>query len=205
MSNPFAPPADDGTGRRRQAVGEPVDSNPRVLEYFPEEQRHHSSAIAWYVFISPLLVAIFIALIEPDWSIPGALVATVVLWYHLRRQRKRPGATFKVEDSHLVVLDAAGHDLVRVTLDDLEEVALDTKTIQRVQENVSAGGIPELRFVESQVGPGIDNSRIELVTANDVIPLTDYYTSSIDATDWFSKIRRFLRKNGWTPLDERGK
>lgn len=44
-----------------------------------------------------------------------------------------------------------------------------------------------------------------LVAANQRIPLTDHYTSSIDATDWFSKIRRFLRQHGWTPLDERGK
>jgi len=33
--------------------------------------------------------------------------------------------------------------------------------------------------------------------------LTEAYVSQMDATEWFGKIRVFLRKNGWTPRDER--
>jgi hypothetical protein len=157
------------------------------------------------MFIYGLMAALFVAYIEPKWSIPAAGLVAVFIWYIARGQRKQPGATLSVEDSLLVVVDAAGHELLHVPLDELEEVALDTKTIQRVQESITSGGIPDIRSIHSPIGPGIDNSRIELITANEVIPLTDHYTSSIDATDWFSKIRRFLRKNGWTPLDERGK
>ncbi len=97
---------------------------------------------------------------------------------------------------------ARSAELLNVPLDALLEVSLDTKTIQRVQENVSSG-IPDLRFVDSRVGPEIDTSRIELVLGKHSIFLTDEYLSSTDATDWFGKIRRFLRKNGWVPRDER--
>jgi hypothetical protein len=162
VTNPFAPPTDDGSGRRQATSGgAPVESSSGILEYFPEQPRHHSSAIAWYVIISPILLALVVAIIEPDWAIRSAILGAIALWYLSRGQRKRPQATFKVEDSHVVVIDAKGEELLHVTLDELDEVTLDTKTIQRVQENVSSGGVPE--------------------------------------------IRRFLRKNGWTPLDERGK
>jgi len=33
--------------------------------------------------------------------------------------------------------------------------------------------------------------------------LTEEHVSHLEANEWFSKIRRLLRKNGWTPLDER--
>jgi len=204
MTNPFAPPTHDGSGGRRKAAGDGRVESPGVLEYFPEQARHQGSAIAWY-FVAPVLVALCVAFIKPKWTVPSAVLAVIVLWFYSRRRRKLPGATFTIESSNLIVVDAAGHELLSVTLDELEEVTLDTKTIERYQESVSSGGIPEVGFVPGRVGMAIDNSRIELVTAKDVIPLTDFFTSSIDATDWFSKIRRFLRQNGWTPVGERGK
>jgi hypothetical protein len=202
MSNPLEPPTGDGSGRRQTASG--GESIPRVLEYFPEQAGNRSSSTA-SIFIYSLIAALFVAFIEPKWSIPAAALVAVFIWFSARRQRQQPGATLSVEDYHLVVVDTAGQELLHVPLDELHEVTLDTKTVQPVQQGVTTGGIPDIRAVHTSVGPGIDNSRIELVTANEVIRLTDHYTSSIDATDWFSKIRRFLRKNGWTPLDERGK
>ena len=204
MSNPFEPPTDDGKGRKRAEPSGDTESVPRVLEYFPEQSEHRSSPTA-SIFIFTIVVAVLVAFVEPKWSIPAAALVAILLWYNARRQRKRPGATLTVEDSQLVVVDAEGQELLRVPLDELDDVTLDTKTVQPVQVSVTTGGIPDIRSIHSPVGSGIDNSRIELVTVNDVIRLTEHYTSNIDATEWFSKIRRFLRKNGWTPLDERGK
>jgi hypothetical protein len=81
-------------------------------------------------------------------------------------------------------------------------VSLDSKTIQRVQEN-AGHAIPALRFVEPVVGPPIDESRIVFDTADGPVLLTENFTSNIDATDWFGKIRRYLRQQGWVPEDER--
>jgi preprotein translocase subunit Sec61beta len=207
MTNPFAPPVDDSRGDRRKAASAaPEESSPGVLQYFPEGSRHHSSPTPRYVFVAPVLVALVVAFVESRWLIHSAILAAVVLWiYSRRRQKKRPWATFTIEGSELVVRNGIGDELLRGPLNEVEDVTLDTKTIERVQATMSSGGVPEIRASGSPVGPAIDNSRIELVTAKDVIPLTDHYTSNIDATDWFSKIRRFLRKNGWTPLDEREK
>jgi hypothetical protein len=176
---------------------------PNVLEYFPEKPRRDSSVAAWYVFISPFLVAMAVGLIAPNWALPCAVLAGFTLWYRRRRILKRPQATLRVANSRLLVVDAKGRQLLEIGLEELANVTLDTKSIQMVQENISSG-MPQLRFIDSRVGPAIDNSRIELVTADETVVLTEYYTSNIDATDWFSKIRRFLRKNGWRPLAERG-
>lgn len=109
--------------------------------------------------------------------------------------------TLSVDDDRLTVLDAAGRLRFDRTLEDLDDVLLDSKTIERVQEN--SGGLAELRFINAIVGPTINESRIELVTYDKVLALTEHYTSSIDATDWYAKIRRFLRKHGWVPLFDR--
>ena len=205
MSNPFAPPVNDDGGRRSQ---KPSSDGPEatalgVLEYRPEHVRHHSAATPLYVFIAPVLVALFFAFIDATWSITGAALTAVALWYVARRRQKPQGARLKIVDSRLLVVDAAGTELLDIPLHELEDVTLDTKTVQRVQLGISTGGVPQHTYQDGRAGAGIDNSRIELVTSKDVIALTEYYTSNIDATDWFSKIRSFLRKNGWTPLDER--
>jgi hypothetical protein len=174
-----------------------------VLEYFPELPRVESSAVAWYVIVLPFVVAMAAsALIAPGWALPLAGLTMFVLWRRDRAARKRPHRTLRVAESRLFVTDADGRLLLKVKLSRLRDVTLDTKTIQKVQENLSSG-IPDLRFIDSRVAPAIDNSRIELVTARETVVLTEHYTSSTDASDWFTKIRRFLRKNGWQPWDER--
>lgn len=173
-----------------------------TFEYFPEQPRNDSSAIAWYLFISPLLAATFAAAVAPPWAIPVAGLTAFLIWRRHRKAKARPTKVLTVRSGQLVVCDGSGQELLNIPLDHLEDVSLDTKTIQRVQENLSSG-MPELRFIDSRVGPAIDNSRIELVTTNQVLKLTEHHTSSTDATEWFAKIRQFLRKQGWRPLEER--
>jgi len=179
-----------------------MSDEPKTLEYFPERPRIESSAIAWYAFLIPGGVIVAVGLFAPDWALPAGVTAALVMWYRRRRLLKRPHATLRVKDGHLIVTDARSQAIFSKGLDELYNVTLETKTIQKVQENMSSG-IPDLRFIDSRVGPSIDNCRIELVTSDEVVTLTDFFTSSIDANDWFSKIRRFLKQNGWRPLDER--
>jgi hypothetical protein len=173
-----------------------------ILPYFPERPRTDSSAVAWYVFVSPLLVAFAVGMFAARFALPAALATAFVLWYRQRRLRKLPQAVLTVSQARLIVTNVAGRTLLDVPLEELDDVALDTKTVQKVQESLTSG-VPELRFINSRVGPAIDNSRIELVTLDTRLPLTEFYTSSTDATDWFSRIRRFLRDQGWRPVDER--
>jgi hypothetical protein len=88
----------------------------------------------------------------------------------------------------------------RMQLDGID-VVLDTVTIQKVQEGGSA--IPAMRFIDATVAPDQDTARIVIVGGGERYPLTEDYVAYMEATEWFGKIRVFLRKNGWVPLDER--
>jgi hypothetical protein len=174
----------------------------QTLEYFPERPRTNSSAIAWYMFVSPLFVAVLVGIVAPNWALPAAGLTAFLFWYRRRKALTHPLKVLTVRNGRLIVCDARGDELLNTPLDQLENVSLDTKTIQKVQENLSSG-MPDLRFIDSRVGPAIDNSRIELVTSDQILTLTEHYTSSTDATEWFARIRRFLRSQSWQPLEER--
>ena len=170
------------------------------IEYFPEGEKAQSTIAAAMGITLPLLLAAMTAAILKSWLIPGLALAGYVAWRMFAKQ-KRPHRILTVDGDTLSVTDGRGRPLLEVSLDELESVVLDVKTIERVQENM--GGLPEVRFINATVGPSIDTARIELSTQDETITLTERYTSSIDATDWLSKIRRFLRSHGWLPLAER--
>lgn len=104
-----------------------------------------------------------------------------------------------IESGELIV-HAGRRPLARARLRDIEDVALDTKSIRPVQEGGSA--IPAVRFIDSKVGPGIDVARIVLVGDGRSVRLHEDHVAHMTATEWVGKIRVFLRKNGWVPLDE---
>jgi hypothetical protein len=124
------------------------------------------------------------------------------LYWRRRKRRSTPQVLFEVIGDRLTLTDRKGQTILDARILDISDVTLDTRTIQKVQENLSSG-MPELRFIDARVGPGIDEARIEIRCGDRVLPLTEQRTSHIDASDWFAKIRRFLRRNGWVPLDER--
>lgn len=129
---------------------------------------------------------------------------TGYMWLRRRQQRTVPRAVLKVQGKRLYLSGPAfgNNGPTVIELEALLDVYLDTKTIQRVQEN--AGPIPELRFINATVGGVQDTARIGLELENETFFLTEQRVSHTDANEWFSKIRRFLRKHGWTPEDERG-
>jgi hypothetical protein len=187
---------------RRGGRAEPDDGTSTILQYFPEERSIDSSAVGVYFIALPALVGIVIAAIGlPELAIPGVFAAAAVLWYRSRRAVS-PHAVLEIEASRLRVTRGESELLLDVPLEELLDVSLDSKTIQRVQEN-AGHAMPELRFVDPVVGPPIEESRIVFETLDGSVLLNENFTSNIDATDWFGKIRRYLRKNGWVPEDER--
>jgi hypothetical protein len=151
----------------------------------------------------PVLVA---GVLAAKWSSTAGLVGLVVtgafgIWW--LRRTPQSGVVLRVNQSELLVFRHGKKEPeARFQLDDLVNVSLDTKTIQRIEEGGSA--IPAMRFADSRVGPELDTARIVLVPRRGTsLPLTDAYVAHMDATEWLGKIRVFLRKNGWVPADER--
>lgn len=183
----------------------PSDMTPAtdtVIHYLPEQRRTNSSAVAWYVLVSPLLVLLVMSFFSRELAWPAAILTTAALLWRRRKAKTARLRVIEIVGKSLVVRDHAGTVLLDAPMEEIGHVSLDTKTIENVQESM-ASGMPELRFVQSQVGPAIDNSRIEIHHGDSVLLLTEEYTSNIDASDWALKIRRMLRKHGWVPLSER--
>jgi hypothetical protein len=173
------------------------------LMYFSEGGGRASSAAIGGLFLLPLCAYATVQVVTDSIALGiFASAASVVVPIVLRRRAtSRPRATFRVEDELLLLSGPAFPVPRRVELRYLHEVHLDTKTIQRLRESPSP--VPQLRFLNQSVGGEQDVSRIALEFANDTVFLTEERVSHLEANEWFAKIRRFLRRNGWTPIDER--
>lgn len=200
--------ADAGERKLEQAYREPKASDApgpppdNVLAYFPEALQQRGS-IGVYAIFGPFFCLAAVAGLSGSLGL-GALAFVACLAYVLwkrRRLKTVPRAVFTVQGSALTLSGDGFRNPRTIELADLLEVYLDTKTIQRVQE--SPGPIPDLRFINATVSGEHDSSRIGLELEHETLFLTEERVSHTDANEWFSKIRRFLRKHGWVPEDER--
>jgi hypothetical protein len=142
------------------------------------------------------------ALVSPAAGLAAAVLfgAGLVLW----RRRAGSGVVLRVDEGLLEVRRRPSREVVaRLRLVDLLDVALDTKPENVIQEGAST--IPAVAFAESRVGATIDKARIVLVRSLPELsfPLTEGRGSYSEAADELGRIRVFLRKHGWVPLDER--
>lgn len=173
------------------------------LAYFPEGKRPTSSVTAIYALLMPMLAAVACAMVFNSGAMGLLGGGLAIAWTYWQRRRAKvvPRARLRVDAGVLHLSGAAFPSELAVPLEQLLDVYLDTKTIQRVQEN--PGPIPDLRFINATVGGEIDTARIALELQTETHFLTVEHVSHTDANEWFSKIRRFLRRQGWVPEDER--
>jgi len=178
-----------------------VDPPPMDLVYGGEMTGTKPSMAAFQLFAVPLVVAAILSVaVSPNVGLAGLIGSAIILIY-LWKRKKTPDTVLRVESGAVHVL-RRGKMTARFSLTELANVRLDIKTIQRVQEGGSA--IPAMRFIDSKVGPDLDTARIVLIGEDDKEhPLTDDFLSHMDSSEWLGKIRLFLRKHGWIPLDER--
>jgi len=167
-------------------------------------RRGSSAVVMFQLFSVPLIVGLIVSQLAGGTAALVAIVAAggaAVWWW--KRAPHAGGVVLRVDDGQLYVLSANRKvEKERFALDDVD-VVLDTKTIQKVQEGGSA--IPAMRFIDATVGPELDTARIVVVATSGRrrLALTEDYVTHMDATEWFGKIRVFLRKSGWIPADER--
>jgi hypothetical protein len=142
------------------------------------------------------------------WSQTAGVIAFCLLvgraiW--LSRKKPKDVIVLRVDDGLLTVRPMGSEmEAFSVRLVDLHDVVLDTKSVQRVLEtsaNVVNIGMGPLT---PSVASATDTNRIALETATrKPYALTEEYFGHGDTTEWFAKVRVFLRSVGWTPLAER--
>jgi hypothetical protein len=188
---------------RESATIDPKERPPSELVVALKGQDRRSSAVILFqLFTIPMLVAALLsATVTPAAGLVGLVVTGSFFLWRWRKRAQTGTIVMTVEAGELVV-QAGRRALARIRLGDLEDVALDTKAIRPVQEGGSA--IPAVRFIDSKVGPEIDVARIVLVGEGRSVRLHEDHVAHMTATEWLGKIRVFLRKNGWVPVDETG-
>ena len=178
-------------------------SNSELVYAASDASRRGSSVVVMFqLFSAPLIVGLILSQVAGSTAALVGMIAAagVAIWWW-KRAPHAGGVVLRVDGGELYVLSANRKvEKERFALDDVD-VVLDTKTIQKVQEGGSA--IPAMRFIDATVGPELDTARIVVVGGRRRLPLTEDYVAHMDATEWFGKIRVFLRKNGWLPVDER--
>lgn len=186
-------------------MGEPYRDHgaakaPVELEFAPVElATTNSSHVATFQYAAPAFAtAIAVGLLTHVSVALLAGAATFVAFRFVGR-RRRP-ITFRVEAGRLWI-GRGDEAFFRGTLADLLDVELATRTIELVREGSSL--VPATRFTNLEVGPALDRSRLFLVLRDERIPLCDEELSHTEATEWAGRVRAFLRKHGWLPLDER--
>lgn len=175
-----------------------------VLVYEPlGEDRARGRGIAAFqvVAIAAIAGAALSVLVAPWAGLVGLIGMGGVAGYFVFGRRRGARVTLRVEAGVLRV-ERGGEGVGAFKLEELENVTLDVREIQRVEEGGSA--IPAMRVIDARVAAPVDKARIVLVArGREPITLSDDHLAHMDATEWMGKIRVFLRRQGWVPLDER--
>jgi hypothetical protein len=187
---------------RQSAEPDPSTRPPsELLVTLGGQDRRSGAVLLFQLFTLPALAGVILSVVvTPTVGLVGLLgTAALTVWWY-RRQKQGERLVLSVVSGELVAR-AGSRELARVRLQQLDDVALDIKTIRPLQEGGSA--IPAVRFIDSKVGPEIDVGRLVLVGEGRTVRLHEAHVPHMTATEWLGKIRVFLRKHGWIPQDER--
>jgi hypothetical protein len=188
----------------RVTAHEGVAAPSTVLRYEARSNEADGSRALFRHFSLPLLVALLAGwLVNPLAVLPVLAVAGAYSAWSWRTRKRAGGAVLRVEQGVLhVEIEGSSALLDRFRLGDLSDVALDTRTIRRVNEGSALN--PAARFINTTVGGDLDVARIVLVGAGGRrVALTDEHLAYSETAEWLGKIRTFLRKHEWVPEKER--
>jgi hypothetical protein len=181
------------------------EAPPTELDFNPVDRSTGTSQGAIMVVIGiPILAgAALAALVHPIVGLLGMIGTGYWGWKrrHGAASGTGEGAILEVKEGVLRVHLKHANDVGRFQLKQIHAVELELRKVERLQE---AGAIPGLRLQNATVAGAIDNGRIVIVSKTKRFTLTKSYFSNTDSTEWLGRIRVFLRKHGWVPLDERG-
>lgn len=138
----------------------------------------------------------------------GALAFGVSLAASFWWSRRYPKdvVLFRVEDGELRISPMGSpREVLRVDLDGLDDVQMETKRVQRVLDSGTGAVNIGLGPLAPAVGAVSEAKRIVLtLEGGRSHTLTSDFFGDVDTSEWFAKMRVFLRSVGWVPLSERG-
>jgi hypothetical protein len=177
------------------------------LVYRPQERldRMAGGHAGFRMYAIPALLG---AIVGKLWAIEAGVVVFVALAaaaYGWSRKRPKDVVVLRVEGGELSVLPFGSKETTfRVKLDELEDVVLETKSVERVMD-VGANAVNiGMGPLAPNIGPPSETKRITLESAKrGTHTLTQEFFGHAETIEWFAKIRSFLRSCGWTPLSER--
>lgn len=187
---------------RRPAPG-PPERPAAQLVYTPGQREDSRGSLrGTLLLVGPgsLTGAILWAFVDGGVALGGAALAagiSAAVWW--RTSGRAVVLRVNAEELHVA---APRRPAFRARLSDLDDVQLETKTVEREIEggNANLGAT----YLNPRIAPPTDTNRIVLAArGRPPFALTREFHGHVDTLEWFSKIRVFLRSCGWTPADER--
>ncbi len=134
----------------------------------------------------------------------GVFLALVAANYYRSHKQPADAVVLRVADGELCVLPMGSKkESFRTKLADLDNVAMETKAVERVLD-VGANAVNiGMGQLAPNVAPSGDTRRIVLEARSGTHILTKEFFGDAETLEHFAQIRRFLRGVGWTPLPER--
>lgn len=193
---------------RENAAEKPAPASSGELLFTPKAAQADAEK-AWMgatsIVLAPLIVGVVIgALVSPTAAVVvfgGGVVSLSVV-----RKLLNDPVALRVGERRLVVERVRRKKvLFEASLEELVDVRLETKEVRRLQEGAHA--VTGVRYDDSRTVTSTEHARLLLVTrtadGRKETPLMKEFVAHMEATEWLSKVRVFLRKHGWVPGDER--
>ncbi len=190
--------------RSPATLPEPLAIVPVELVYLAAINERRNRALrrmAGWLWLGATLCAVALVLMPHLGAWLAAAFVPFLTWRWLLN-RKPERIVLAVRDGWVELASPSGK--ARFQLARVRQVELDTKTIAKAYADKFVG----TAVVSLGVRPAIDVARIVLVLDEDddetrrVVLGSDYEGIS-EVTAWLGKLRVFLRKHGWIPIDER--
>lgn len=155
----------------------------------------------WAIYQIGFLGLFLSVLAGAAWLPAGIAGAVGVGAYLFHRAGKKKPAPLEahVDDAGLVVR-FRGEDSLRVALDRVHDIVVDSSEIQRVTYHQAVGD----PMPSTKVSGGVSVARlVARLDDGTTATLTRTATSYSECMETFGKLRVFLRSHGWKPVDER--
>lgn len=193
---------------RHNDAGKPAEPKSGELVYRPTERsdRNAGGRGGFKLFALPCVLGLLVGSLVHQWAGIAAAAALFGLLWWWGKKHPENVVVLRVTRGDLAILPMGStQEVFRTRLDALDDVVLETKTIERHMDTAAGAVNIGMGGLTPSIAAATDTNRIALVPAEgDSHVLTKDYFGHAESVEQFAKVRTFLRSMGWIPLSERG-